>query len=225
MLCTPIPALPAVGVSCLQAVTAQHVEQGAFASTRPMERFNLVMPVRLNENRIHAVLPMNAPDFIGTKLSGLIPAYTHIFRLSPVLRITIAIRIPVHALHGIQNPVRRIHAVLRRERKRRDLRFLSRLELVSARFDGPALKRLLAAVRTARLVIERSDADDAPVFNVNLGRLRSRTRSAESHGFDGGAHVVCHAAFPLASYTEINPCSGARRGRPLCARHHANCYE
>ena len=152
-----------------------------------------MVAVRLHEDGVQAVGLLDAQHFLRNDVGGFVPADAHILAAPPVLRVALALRVPVHPLHGVQDAVGRIHPLLVGEGERGKLRFLLRLEFLAADLDGPRVQPVCALVFH---VAERARAQDAPVAHVDLRSVRCGARPAETHGLERRFDVR-HAHSPL----------------------------
>ena len=109
---------------------------------------------------VFALLPL---DLVGDELDRLVPGDAHIAGLAAVLRIALAVRIEVDALHRIEQAVRRIDDGFRILAVRRQRGLARRRQLHALGLDGP---------RRAVVVgqIDRRHAHDLAVLDVDEHR-------------------------------------------------------
>ena len=105
MLGAPIPAFPAVGVADLLGEAAQLVEEQRGAAVRRMDHLALAVAVALHQDGQRAVCVADALDLVGDELCGLVPGDAHVLALAAVLRVALALRVPVDPLQGVLDPV------------------------------------------------------------------------------------------------------------------------
>lgn len=111
MLAAPVPSFPAVGLARLQRVTAHEVEHHGLAAMGCMDDLRLAMAVGLAEDGKRAILVVNALDLVRDDLRCLIPADADVLRFAAVLRVALAMRIPVHAAHRVKDTVLGVDAL------------------------------------------------------------------------------------------------------------------
>ena len=219
VLGAPVPAFPRIGVARLHGVAASlgaagsdgpltvtvHpevvrqldsgllecylVEQVALGTAGTVDGLDQMVPVRLHEDRVQAIRFLNAQHLGRDDIGRLVPADPFVLALAPVLRVALALRIPVHALHGIEDAVRRVNALLVRQGERREFRLLLGFELSATGLDAPWVQSVLALMRH---VAERTRAQDASITHVDLRRIRRRARPAEPHRLERCLNVVWH---------------------------------
>jgi len=101
---TPLPSLPAIRRPHLQSVfTLVHsaietIEKLDIAAMRGMYSLGFTMAVTLKKYRIGIVFRSNSPDFTGNQVGCFIPGDSFIFAAAPVLRISVALGIPINSL-------------------------------------------------------------------------------------------------------------------------------
>ena len=191
---TPVPALPAVRLAGLQRVGAYEVEHAALAAVRRVDELRLAVAVELAEDRCGPVGLVHALDLAGDERARLVPADAHVAARAAVLRVALALRVPVHALHRVGDAVLRVHALLVAQRQRRDERLEARLEGLSAGLELPGVQVL---GRVVLVEAQRADAQYLVVLLVDVDRARVRAdaEAVEAQALhDGRAqHVVPHA--------------------------------
>ena len=129
-----------------------------------MDDFGLSMPVRLAEDCERPVRIVNALDLICDDLGGFIPANLDVLRFPSVLWISLSVRIPVDALHRMQNAILRIDSLLVADGQRWNHRLFARLEYLPARFNLPRL----ALFDTRNIIVmQRANAQDLVVLHIN----------------------------------------------------------
>ncbi len=110
-----------------------------------------------------AVLALLALDLVGDELDRLLPGDAHVAGLAAVLRIALAVRIEVDALHRIEQPVGRIDDRLGVLPVRRQRGLARRRELHALGLDGPRRAVVLGE-------IDRRHAHDLAVLDVDEDR-------------------------------------------------------
>ena len=109
---------------------------------------------------VFALLPL---DLVGDELDRLVPGDAHVAGLAAVLRIALAVRIEVDALHRIEQPVRRIDDRLGVLAVRRQRGLARRREL-----HAPA--SMVHEAPSSSVEIDRRHADDLAVLDVDEHR-------------------------------------------------------
>ena len=144
VLGAPVPPFPAVGVARLEREAAQDGHEAHLAAVRGMDGLRLAVAVTLAEHGVVAVLLLDAAQLLRDDVGGLVPRDALELALAAVARVALAIRVPVHALQGIQDAVVGIGALLVGERERRDVVFQQPFQLLAAHFQrpGPRLSAL-----------------------------------------------------------------------------------
>ena len=112
----------------------------------------------------------------GHQVERLVPADALVAGGAAVLRVALAVRVEVHPLHRVEQPVGRVDERLPGERVRVDRGLARRGEAVAARLDRPRLGVVLVE-------LDGRDAQDAPVPHVD-----------EDGPAVGVAGVAAHAA-------------------------------
>lgn len=112
MLAAPIPAFPAIGLPGLQRIATAKVEEVCLRSMGRVDDLRLAMTVRLAQNRKRAIGVVDALYLVRDQLRRLIPANLDILGLAPVLGVSLAVRIPIDALHRMQNAILGIDSLL-----------------------------------------------------------------------------------------------------------------
>ena len=163
VLGAPVPALPAVGVAGLQRVASQQPEQAPVAAVRSVDDRRLAVPVGLGEDRLHAVLLFDPLDLAHDYVQGFFPGDTLVLAAATVLRVPLAVRVPVHPLQGIKDPIRGVDAVLVPEAEGRDKGFHGRREGLAFGLYLPGLE-----ARILPVIVKRPDADDLAVVALHL---------------------------------------------------------
>src|SRR3954464_6256952 len=141
----PIPAFPAVGI-----VVDLRVADRIAETEQSREIIADIAPgmVRTVRDRHHTgpVRRLESLDLAGDEVERLLPGDAHITRFAAVLRVALALRIEIDALHWIQQPIGRIDdrlRILTRGSKRRRPR---RRKLESARLNRPRRRILVAEI-------------------------------------------------------------------------------
>ena len=184
VLGAPVPAFPAVGVARLHGVAAAQVEHRGLAAMAAVHRLAFPMAVGLAENRVGTVLIVDALHLCGDELASLVPADANILARAAVLRVPLAFRIPIDALHGERDAVLGIRAALvhKRERRRRGLH--ARLECLAA----PALKNPVVQLFFGVIVFEAhgANADELAVLHIRGDHVRTATACLKTKVVDDG---------------------------------------
>ena len=177
VLGAPVPPFPAVGVARLEREAAQDGHEAHLAAVRGMDGLRLAVAVTLAEHGVVAVFLLDAAQLLRDDVGGLVPRDALELALAAVARVALAIRVPVHALQGIQDAVVGIGALLVGERERRDVVFQQPFQLLAAHFQRPGPK-LFGAVGAVEVHAAR--AHDAPVLDVDLGRKGAHAEAAQA---------------------------------------------
>ena len=120
MLCTPVPAFPAIWLtSLLQKATRKRQEIGLAAMGR-MHGLGLAVTIGLCVDGERSALVLNPLDLGRDDVTGIVPGDALVLGDTTVLRIALAVRIPVDALQGIRDAVLRVgtHLVCGSQRRR-----------------------------------------------------------------------------------------------------------
>ena len=131
----PVPAFPAVrvvmhlGHADRVLELAQRAQVVADVAPRVMRR----MAARDRAVAMHRLLPR---DLVRDDVERFVPADALVTRDAAVLRVALAVRIEVDALHRIQDPVGRIDGRLDGLAVRGERRLARRRELLAFRFDA-----------------------------------------------------------------------------------------
>ena len=164
VLGAPVPALPAVGVAGLHGVAPAQFQQPRHAAVRGVHRLALAVAVSLTEDGVRAVLVVDALDLGRDELGGLVPRDAHVLARAARLGVPLALRVPVHALHGMGNAVLRVRAPLVHQREGRRARLHSRLE---RRAVAPGQRPVVQFfLRVVLVVVHRPDAHELSVLHV-----------------------------------------------------------
>ena len=137
VLGAPVPALPAIRVADLLGEAAHHVEQAGLMAVGSMDGLVLAVAVALRKDGQRAVFLVDPLDLAGDDVGGFVPGEPHVLALATVLRVALAVGIPVHALHGELDPVGREGALLVGQRERGRQRFGQRAQSLAVAGDGP----------------------------------------------------------------------------------------
>ena len=184
VLSAPVPAFPAVRVARLHGVAAAQIEHRGLAAMAAVHRLAFPMAVGLAENRIGTVLIVNALHLRGDELASLVPADADVLARTAVLRVPLAFRIPIDALHGERDAVLGIRAALvhKRERRRRGLH--ARLERLAA----PSLENPVVQLFLGVIVFEAhgANADELAVFHIRGDHVRTATACLKAEVVDDG---------------------------------------
>ena len=155
----PVPPLPAVRV-VHHGRPADHVEEAdAGAEPVPQHAPGVVGAAAVHD-RARPVVALDARDLAHDQVERLVPADALVAGGAAVLRVALAVRVEVHALHRVQQPVGRVDEALPGERVRVDRGLARRREPVAARLDRPRLGVVLVE-------LDGRDAQDAPVTHVD----------------------------------------------------------
>ena len=140
------------------------------------------------------ILVVNALDLLGHDVGGLVPADADVAARAAVLRVTLAMRIPVDALHRIRDAVLGIYALFIAKRKRRNERFEAGLEGLAASLDLP---RVQLFGRLMLVEVKRTDADDLILLLVDVDGacVGAQAEAVKAQAFDDGRafYVAGHA--------------------------------
>ena len=132
----PVPALPAVRVvedgGGLEAVHEAHERAHLVADDAPV----VVRRGHAADGRV-AVLLAHARDLARDDVQRLVPGDALVGRLAAVLRVALAVRVEVDALHRVLDAVVGVEAPALGEHHRRHVELLGRGVLLAARLDHP----------------------------------------------------------------------------------------
>ena len=200
VLGAPVPTLPGVRLASLQREASEQVHQMRVAAVATVHDFRLAVAVALTEHSGVAVRVYDAADLVGADLGGIVPADALVAADAAVLRIALAVGVPVDALQRIRHAVLRIHALLVADRKRRQRGDGAARERVAAHLQLPRVQLFLGV-----LVVEmqRADARDAPVLHVDGRRVRARAEAAVAGGLVHGLIGCLSHTYPSRSLVVI----------------------
>jgi hypothetical protein len=163
--------------------SAHLVQKQRGAAVRGVDELAFAVAVTLDEDRQRPVLPVDAPDLGGDEVRGLVPGDARVLALSAVLGIPLAVRVPVHPLEGVHDPVRRIGPLLVREAPGGGRRLHERLERLAVLLHLP---RVEARGIVLGVEVERPDSDDLAVLDIHGARHRPIDASAQAERFENG---------------------------------------
>ncbi len=179
VLRAPVPAFPAVGVADLLREAAHLVEQQRGAAVRRMHHLALTMAVLLNEDGQRTVRVADACNLVGDDLRSLLPGDAHELALAAILRVALALRIPVDPLQRELDPVRRIGALFVGQTPGSRDRLEERLERLAVLLHLPWVRKLLGVLL---IPMERPDPDDLAVPDIDVAGTCSEDATAQSKG-------------------------------------------
>ncbi len=185
VLCAPVPALPAVRRAELVGAAAGELEELELDAVRGMHDLGFGVPVALGEDGVGAVLLLDALDLTRDELGRLFPGDPLELAQTAILRVTLAVRVPVDPLERVLDAVRGVDPLLVGEAEGRQSDLVARVELDSLDHHLPGVE-ILGIVFL--IEVERSDADDLAVHGIDGGG--HRPVAAESHPLDGRL-VLC----------------------------------
>ena len=167
---------------------------------RAVDRTSLAMAVALAENGVAAVGFVDALDLRRDDVGGLVPADTLELGLAAVLRVALAVGIPVHALEREGDAVGRIGAGL--------VDLHARLEGVVLRVDRPVVQILFGVML---VVVHRTHTNNFAVFRVNGGQVGAVAERTQRHVLVDGFIRCLHAppTFVVSCRSRM-PCTDAR---------------
>ena len=159
VLGAPVPALPAVRLAGLDEVVARlvpHVvEHERRAAMGARDHLGLTVALALDEDGAAAVLTADALDLGGDEVGGLVPADALVAAHAAVLRVALALRVPVHALERVRDAIGRVGTLLVGQRKRRKQRLHAGAEGVAPHLVTPFVQLLGGVVL---VIVQRADA-------------------------------------------------------------------
>ncbi len=178
---TPVPALPAVRVAHLLGEAAHLVEEQGGAAVRRVDELALAVTVALHQDGQRPVLLVDPLDLGGDKIGGLVPGDAHVLALATVLRIALALWIPVHPLEGVLDPVGRVGPLLVGEAPGGGSRLHQRLESLAVLLYLPRIegRRVVLLVE-----VERPDAHDLAVLHIDGAGHGAVDSPAQTQGFE-----------------------------------------
>ncbi len=112
VLGSPVPPFPAVRVPGLVGVTSQEPEQFTAATVGGVHDLGLSVSVTLCQYGGGPVFLDDTLDLADNDIGGLIPGDSLVLALPPVLRVSLAVGVPVNPLERVHGPVWRVNAVL-----------------------------------------------------------------------------------------------------------------
>ena len=133
-----------------------------------VDGLSLPMTVAVTQNAQRPVFLVNSLDLVGDERRRLIPGDADILALAPVLRIALALGVPVHALERVQDAVGRIDALLVGDLIGRKQTFQGRAVL-HAVFVKFVLPQFFFGVPLR--VMMGTDPDDLSILHVDRGDL------------------------------------------------------
>ena len=158
----PVPAFPGIRV----VVHARHADRIGEAEQRREVVADIapgMMRAVRERDGARAMLALLPLDLGGDERDRLFPGDAHIAGLAAVLRIALAVRIEVDALHRVEQPVGRIDDRFGVLPMRRQRGLGRRREVHAARRDGPGLRIVVVE-------IDRRHAHDLAVLDVDEHR-------------------------------------------------------
>ena len=208
VLGAPVPAFPAVWLAGLHGEAARHVQKVRHGAMRAVDRTGLAVAVALAEDGVAAVGFVDALDLRRDDVGGLVPADTLELGLAAVLRVALAVGIPVHALEREGDAVGRIGAGLVDEGERGVQRLHARLEGVALRVDRPVVQILFGVML---VVVHRTHTNNFAVFRVNGGQVGAVAERTQRQVLVDGFIRCLHAppTFVVSCRSRM-PCADAR---------------
>ena len=203
VLGAPVPAFPAVGVAHGLGVAAHQLEE---VHHHPMDSVNglgLAVPVTVRENAERAVLRVDALELVGDERRCLVPTDADKLALAAVLRIALAVGVPVDAFERVLDAVRGVDPLLVREMERRQKAFQWRL-VGDAVLLQLVLPQLLLGVPL--LVMVGAYPDDLSVLDVNTCNLAPLGERALPEGLE--YRLICDpwsAVRSVGGHPEASP--------------------
>ena len=198
VLGAPVPALPAVGLADLQGEAAHLVEQAGAVAVRRMDGLAFAVAVALDEDRRWAVLLVDAGDLAGDDVRRLVPRDAHVLALAAVLRVPLAVGVPVHAFERVLDAVGGVRALLVGGHIGSRARPHARLQDLAVALDLPGTEALAVVLPVE---IEGPDAHDLAVLDVDHDLAGATQEAALRQGPDDSlvrghvdllAFFVCH---------------------------------
>lgn len=200
-----VPALPRVHVAHLYRVGSDEPDKAVRAALVG-DMLALAVTVGLDEHGAHPVSIAHAQQLVGGDLRRLVPADADVFGNAAVLRIALALRVPVRALEGIGHAVFGVNARFIGQPEGGNGRTLRRLERPAAGGDGPLILRDVA--RMVFRVIKGTDAENAPAPHLHTAGISripdAREAGAFYHLFSRGQRSL-HVLF-LLLFSRLKPC-------------------
>ena len=196
VLGSPEPALPGVRVADLHGEAAEQVEQLEHTAVGAMDHLGLAMAVALRIDGVGAIFLDDAADLALDDVEGLIPADALVAADAAGLRMALAVGIPVHALDGVQDAVRRVDALFPGDAHRAAGRLGRRLQHLAAGFDPPGVDVLVGILP---VIAERTDAENFSILHIDgrdVGAVAERRVARTAEG-SKGAFLVAHCGFLL----------------------------
>ena len=207
----PVPALPAVRVADLLGEAAHLVEEQRGAAVRGVDHLALAVAVGLHEDGQGAVLLVDPADLGGDQVGRLVPADAHELALAAVLRVPLAVGVPVDPLERVLDPVGRVGPLLVGEAPRRRDGLHQRLERLAVLLDLPGVEGLGVVLRVP---VQRPDPDDLAVLDVHGARAGAEDAAAQAERLEDGLlrarlllivrHAV-HSAPSLSASSTMSP--------------------
>ena len=202
VLGAPVPALPAVGLADLEGEAAHLVEQAGAVAVWRVDGLALAVAVALDQDRRRAVLLVDPGDLLGDDVRRLVPGDADVLALAAVLRVPLAVGIPVDALERVLDAVGGVGALLVGGHVRRGARPHARFQRLAVALELPGAE---ACAVVLPVEVERPDAHDLAVLDVDHDLAGAAEETALRQGPDDGL-VGGHVHFLPRIVTHLNRC-------------------
>ena len=168
-----------------------------------MDGLALAVAVALHQDRVRAVLLVDAGDLPGDDVGRFVPRDADVLALAAVLRVPLAVGIPVDALEGVLDAVRGVRALLVGGHVGRRARSHARLQGLAVALELPGAEALAVVLPVE---LERPDAHDLAGLDVDHDFAGAAEEAALGQGPEHGlvgAHV--HSLPRVATHIDRCP--------------------
>ena len=177
MLCAPVPTFPGIRLTGLLQEAARERQEVGLATMGRMHGLGLSMTIGLRVDGKRSALVLNPLDLGRDDVTGIVPGDALVLGDTTVLRIALAIRIPIDALQWIRNAVLRIGPHLIRRGKRRRTARHARFEHVTILLDLPVIQ-ILGFIEL--VVVQRPDASHTSIFHIDFSDVRTHSKATKA---------------------------------------------
>ena len=146
-----------------------------------MHGLGLAMTIGLRVDGKRSALVLNPLDLGRDDVTGIVPGDALVLGDATVLRIALAVGIPIDTLQGVRNAILRVGTHLVCSGQRRRAACHARFEHVTVLLDLPVIQ-VLGFVEL--VVVQRPDTSHTPIFHVDFSDVRAHSKPAESNALD-----------------------------------------